>query len=484
MTVNSTNDYDVIVVGAGISGISAAVQLQRSCPDKTFAIVEMRERVGGTWDLFKYPGIRSDSDMFTLGYAFKPWTAPEAIASGEAIRTYLEDTTREFGIEEHIRFGARLVAASWDSAENRWTLTIETSEGHQTLRCRFIYLGTGYYSYRGGFNPALAGEETFAGPVIHAQDWPEDLVYQDKKVAVIGSGATAVTLIPSLAGEAAKVTMIQRSPTYVYIESGVDPEAVELRRDIGPEQAFTRIRLRNLHNQQELYAHARRHPEAFKKVLFEAIDEVVGEDIRRRHFTPTYEPWDQRVCVVPDADLFHAIRDGRAEVATGHIDRVTESGVLMRDGQHIDADVIVKATGLNVVMGGEASFDVDGTPIDIGRCWTYKGLALSGVPNLVYAFGFINASWTLRIEAVNDYWCRVLQHADELGAARVTPRLPEIGQLQSLPYVAGVTSSYLGRAAETFPRQGDRAPWINPQNYAETLRLLESVDDGVLHYEN
>ncbi|MGW4332325.1 flavin-containing monooxygenase [Rhodococcus koreensis] len=482
--MNSTNDYDVIVVGAGISGIAAAVQLQRNCPDKTFAILEMRDGVGGTWDLFRYPGIRSDSDMFTLGYAFKPWTAPEAIASGESIRTYLEDTTREFGLDRHIRFGTRLVAASWSSGDNRWTLTVETTAGRQTLRCRFVYLGTGYYSYRGGFNPPLTGEVTFDGPVIHAQDWPEDLDYRDKNIAVIGSGATSVTLIPSLAREAAKVTMVQRSPTYVYIETGVDPEAAELRRTVGPEEAFTRIRLRNLHNQQELYAQARQDPESFKKVLFEAIDEVVGEDVRRQHFTPTYEPWDQRVCVVPDADLFHSIREGRADVATGHIDRITASGVLMRDGQHIDADVIVKATGLDVVMGGEAAFDVDGAPIDIGRCWTYKGLALSGVPNLVYAFGFINASWTLRIEAVNDYWCRVLQHMDDLGASRVTPHLAAHEHLPPLPYVNDVTSSYLKRAAGTFPRQGGRAPWINPQNYADTQRLLESVDDGVLHYEN
>lgn len=482
--MKSTNDYDVIVVGAGISGIAAAVQLQRNCPDKKFAILEMRDSVGGTWDLFRYPGIRSDSDMFTLGYAFKPWTAPEAIASGEAIRTYLEDTTREFGLEQHIQFGTRLVAASWSSGDNKWTLTVETAAGRRALRCRFVYLGTGYYSYRGGFSPALAGEDAFEGAVIHAQDWPEDLDYRDKNVAVIGSGSTSVTLIPSLARQAAKVTMIQRSPTYIYIEPGTDPEVADLRRELGPEGAFASIRLRNLHNQQELYAQARQHPEEFKKLLFEAIDEIVGEDIRRQHFTPTYEPWDQRVCVVPHADLFHAIRAGRADVATGHIDRITESGVLMRDGQHIDADIIVKATGLNVVLGGEAAFDIDGEPVDIGQCWTYKGLAFSGIPNLVYAFGFINASWTLRIEAVNDYWCRVMQHMDEIGASRVTPHPPTDEDLPVLPYVNNVTSGYLQRAASKLPRQGDRAPWTNPQNYAATMELLESVDDGVLHYEN
>ncbi|WP_406635153.1 flavin-containing monooxygenase [Amycolatopsis sp. WGS_07] len=476
--------YDVIIVGAGISGISAAVQLRRGCPGKSFLILEMRDRVGGTWDLFTYPGIRSDSDMFTLGYAFKPWVEPNAIASGTAIRQYLDDTSREFGIEEHIRFGSRLAAASWSSDSNSWTLTVEHGEGTTTLRSRFLYLGTGYYSYRGGYNPPIPGEDSFAGTVVHAQDWPDDLDYRDKSVAVIGSGATSVTLVPNLARRAAKATMIQRSPSYVYIEPATDPEAARLREELGPEGAFSRIRLRNLENQQKTYAAARQDPDAFKKLIFEAIDEIVGEEIRKEHFTPAYEPWDQRVCVVPDADLFHAIRDGRAEVATGQIDRITETGVLLRDGRHVDADIIVKATGLNVVMGGEAAFDIDGEPVDIGRRWTYKGLALSGVPNLVYAFGFINASWTLRIEVVNEYWCRVLRHMDRIGATRVTPELPPGTALPERPYVTGVDSGYLRRAARHFPHQGDRAPWTNPQNYAETQRLLDSVDDGVLRYEH
>lgn len=482
--MDNNNDVDVVIVGAGISGIAAAIQLQQNCPGKTFAILEMRDAVGGTWDLFRYPGIRSDSDMFTLGYAFKPWTEPEAIASGGAIKQYLDDATREFGIRRRIRCGTRLVAADWDSGENLWTLTVENAEGQQSLRCRFLYLGTGYYSYRGGFDPPLPGEEAFGGAIVHAQDWPDDLDHRDKKVAVIGSGSTSVTLVPSLARQASTVTMIQRSPTYIYIETGADPEVAELRRELGPDAAFSRIRLRNLHNQQETYAQARENPEAFKKLLFDAIDEIVGEDVRKQHFTPAYEPWDQRVCVVPDADLFHAIHDGRANVATGQIERITDTGVLMKDGQHVDADIIVKATGLNVVMGGEAAFDIDGEPMDIGQCWTYKGLALSGVPNLVYGFGFINASWTLRIEAVNDYWCRVLRHMDEIDAARVTPRLAPGESLPRLPYVSNVTSGYLQRAEGKLPRQGDRAPWVNPQRYADTIQLLESVDDGVLHYEN
>lgn len=482
--MNTVDEFDVIIVGAGISGVAAAVQLQQNFPEKSFTLLEARHAVGGTWDLFRYPGIRSDSDMFTLGYGFNPWTAPEAIAAGGAIREYVHDTAERFGIDKHIRFGSRMTAASFDSAVNTWTLAVETADGTETLRCRFLYLGTGYYSYRGGYNPQLPGEDTFDGPVVHAQEWPEDLEYSDKNVAVIGSGSTSITLVPNLAREAAKVTMIQRSPTYVYVETGDDPEADELRRELGSEAAFARIRLRNLHNQQEMYAEARERPDEFKKLLFEVIDDLVGEDIRRQHFTPSYEPWDQRVCVVPDADLFHSINDGSAAVATGQIDRITPDGVLMADGEHIDADIIVKATGLNVVMGGEAAIEVDGEPIDIGQCWTYKGLAFSGVPNLVYAYGFINASWTLRIEAVNEYWCRMLRHMDNIGATRVTPQLPDDGDLPALPYIADVNSGYLLRAAGRLPRQGDSAPWINPQRFDATTALLKSVDDDVLHYEN
>ncbi|MEV6386865.1 flavin-containing monooxygenase [Nocardia xishanensis] len=481
--MNGLEEVDVVIVGAGISGIAAAADLQRNCPDKSFVVLEMRESLGGTWDLFKYPGIRSDSDMFTLGYGFKPWTAREAIASGGAIKSYLQETAAQFGITEKIRFGTRLISASWSSADDTWTLSLSGKDGKARLRCRFLHLATGYYSYRGGFDPELPGEDSFEGRVVHPQEWPDDLDYRQKKVAVIGSGATAVTLIPSLAGETSKVTMIQRSPTYVYIAPTVDPEAERLREDVGPEAAFHQIRLRNLHAQQETYRQARQNPQEFKKVIFDAIDDVVGVEIRKAHFTPTYEPWDQRVCVVPGGDLFEAIRDESADVVTGHIDRLTPTGITMQDGTHVDADIIVKATGLNLVMGGEATFDVDGTIVDFGRCWTYKGLAFSGVPNMTYAFGFVNSSWTLRIEAVNDFLCRVLQHMDDIGAARVTPTpAPGDDEMPRLPYNAGVTSGYMQRAARYFPAQGDHEPWLNPQNYDETIQLLKSVDDGVLRY--
>ncbi|MFI8975082.1 flavin-containing monooxygenase [Nocardia asteroides] len=481
--MNDLAEVDVVIVGAGISGIAAAADLQRNCPDKSFVVLEMRESLGGTWDLFRYPGIRSDSDMFTLGFGFKPWTEPEAIASGAAIKNYLRETADEFGITAKICFGTRLTTASWSSADGTWTLGLTGTDGESRLRCRFVHLATGYYSYRGGFDPELPGEDSFQGRMVHPQQWPEDLDYKDKNVAVIGSGATAVTLIPNLAGETAKVTMVQRSPTYVYVAPTVDPDAEQLRAEVGAEAAFRQIRLRNLHAQQETYRHARQFPEEFKKMIFDGIDEIVGAEVREAHFTPDYEPWDQRVCVVPGGDLFEAIRDGSADVVTGHIERLTPTGLAMRDGTHVDADIIVKATGLNVVMGGEASFDVDGEIVDFGRCWTYKGLAFSGVPNMTYAFGFVNSSWTLRVEVVDDFLCRVLQNMDKVGAKQVTPILaPGAETMPRLPYSAGVSSGYMQRAADRMPAQGDREPWLNPQNYAETLRLLDSVDDGVLRY--
>ncbi|GGN78633.1 flavin-containing monooxygenase [Nocardia rhizosphaerihabitans] len=483
-TPTRETSFDVVIVGAGISGIAAAVQLQQDCPDKTFTVLETRESLGGTWDLFRYPGIRSDSDMFTLGYGFKPWTEPQAIASGPEIKHYLQEVADDFGVTERLRLGTRLCSASWSSVEKAWTLTIESDDRDETLRCRFLYLATGYYSYRGGYNPPLPGEQSFGGQMLHPQQWPDDLDYNDKKIAVVGSGATAVTLVPSLARDAAKVTMIQRSPGYVYIEPGVDPDTARLREELGPEAAFRQIRGRNLASQQENYAAARQSPQVFKKLIFDAIDEIVGEEVRKQHFTPAYDPWDQRVCVVPDADLFHAIREGRADVATGVIDRITRTGIAMQNGQHIEADIIVKATGLDIVLGGEADFDIDGDPVDFGRCWTYKGLAFSGVPNLLYGFGFVNASWTLRIELVNEFWCRILKHMDERGLTSVTP-VPVAGQsMAELPYVSDVTSGYLQRAAGRLPLQSDREPWVNPQNYADTVRLLESIDDGVLRFDS
>ncbi|MFD6063694.1 flavin-containing monooxygenase [Rhodococcus wratislaviensis] len=483
-TSRADHQLDVVIVGAGITGIAAAAQLQANCPDKTFVVLEQRDNIGGTWDLFKYPGIRSDSDMFTLGYAFKPWTDPRAIASAQSIKNYLAETIDELGLSERIRLGTQLTGASWDSSENLWTLTLTQGDDSQTLRCRHLYLGSGYYSYTSGYNPAFPGEDEFDGQVIHPQFWPTDLDYKGKTIAVIGSGATAITLIPNLADDAAHVTMVQRSPSYVHIESAVDEELIRLREEVGAEAAFAAVRARNLDDQQQMFAKARQDPETFKKALFDAIDAMVGEDIRREHFTPSYEPWDQRVCVVPDADLFLAIADGRASVATGQIERINARGIQMQDGTFVDADIIVKATGFNAAMGGGVEISVDGRRVDLGDCWTYKGLAYSGIPNMVYGFGFFNHSWTLRIEIVNEYWCRILKHMDEIGAERFTPLLsPGDEDMTAQPYIEGATSGYLRRGAKSLPRQGTREPWTNPQHYTTTLRLLETIDDGVLRYE-
>jgi monooxygenase len=477
--------WDVVIVGAGISGIAAAVELQKSCSSKTFVMLEMRESVGGTWDLFRYPGIRSDSDMYTLGYGFKPWTHEKAIAPASAIRGYLRETVEEFGLADHLRLKHRLAAASWSTDDKRWTLTVEVEQRTRTLTCGFLYLGAGYYSHKSGYNPPLPGEADFRGPIIHPQEWPGDLDYAGKRIAVIGSGATAVTLIPSLARDAAKVTMVQRSPGYVHIESDADEDAERWRRELGPEGAFRAVRMRNAQNQQQMYKEGRTDPETFKKMLFDAIEEIVGPEIRERHFTPGYEPFDQRVCVVPNGDLFHAIRDGRADVVTGAIKTLTARGVLMESGEEVEADIIVKATGLNLTAGGDATYEVDGAPVRFGDCWTYKGLAYSGVPNLFHGFGFFNASWTLRVELVNSFWCRVLTHMDEVGAAQVTPRLrPEDESMPRLPYIADVTSGFFVRGFPHLSHQGDHAPWVNPQNLALTVELMaEDPDDGVLIYE-
>ena len=411
----------------------------------------MRDDLGGTWDLFRYPGIRSDSDMYTLGFGFKPWTDEKVMASGAAIQAYLRETVDEFGLGGHMRFGTRLVSASWSSGEKRWTLTVATDGGSSTLTCGFLYLGTGLYSHRGGFNPPLPGEAEFEGTLIHPQEWPENLDYAGKRIAVIGSGATTVTLIPSLVDQAAKVTMVQRSPTYIHIENGIDEEVARWREELGPEAAFSAVRKRNERLQQEMYKAARDDPETFKKTIFSAIDEIVGPEIRERHFTPSYEPWDQRVCVVPDGDLFVALRDGKADVVTGAIKTLTGRGILMEDGQEVEADIIVKATGLVAACGGEATYEVDGKQVRLADCWAYKGMAFSNVPNLVFAFGFLNASWTLRVEEINRYWCQILRHMDDIGASQVTPRLSDDGTW--LPFPSSRTSPRAGCAADssTFP---------------------------------
>jgi monooxygenase len=475
---------DVVIIGAGISGIAAAVELQRSCPSKSFVMLEMRDSIGGTWDLFKYPGIRSDSDMFTLGFGFKPWTAEKAIANASDIMVYLHETISEFDLESKIRLNQHVISADWSDDDCRWTLVVEDSGEKRLLTCEFVYTAAGYYDYESGFTPEFPGLETFMGRVVHPQFWPSDLDYSGKRVAVIGSGATAITLVPALADRAEMVTMVQRSPSYVYIESDVDEEASKLRSELDEVAAFEAIRNRNLANQQANYVEARSNPEGFKASLFEAIESIVGREVRERHFTPAYEPWDQRLCLVPNGDLFHAIADGDAQVVTGRIKSIAEHGIVMDSGEEVPADVIVTATGLELVTLGGINFSLNGTPIDFSERWSYKGSMYSGVPNLINAFGYINSSWTLRIELLNRFWCRLLNHMSEIGAARVIPTLrASDADMAALPWISDVNSGYLMRGMSRFPRQGDRAPWINPQVHESTRQLFaENPSDGVLVY--
>ncbi len=478
--------FDVLIVGAGLSGIGAAVHLQKGAPDKRFAIIEGRDNLGGTWDLFRYPGIRSDSDMYTLGYGFKPWTKERAIASGDSILDYLWETVSEHDLKRHITFGHQVRRAEWSSETARWTIQVDHLGETLTITAGFLFMCSGYYNYRNGFCPEFPGRNRFAGPVIHPQQWPADLDYANKKVVVIGSGATAITLIPNLARTAEKVTMLQRSPSYVAIDRAIDEKALRLRKIFGDRLGYRIIRRRNTKRQQQSFKLAQTRPEEFKASLFKAIRDLVGQDYLDKHFTPAYQPWDQRVCLIPDGDFFQAIKFGKADVATGRIRSFTENGIELESGEEIPADIIVTATGLELVSLGEVDFVVDGEPVDFSERWTYKGLAYSGIPNLASTFGYVNTSWTVRAELVAKYIARLLNHMDKVGATSVTPNLrPEDRTMPRDAFVEGFTSGYFQRANGVLPRQGDRAPWINPQNHLATTKLLTApFDDGVLQFES
>ncbi len=475
---------DVLIVGAGLSGIGAAVHLQNEAPTKKFAIIEGRDNLGGTWDLFRYPGIRSDSDMYTLGYGFKPWTKERAIASGDSILDYLWETVSEHDLKRHIRFGRQVRHAEWSSEAGLWTVQIDHLGETVSITCNFLYMCSGYYNYRAGFSPEFPGQERFTGAVVHPQQWPADLDYAGKKVVVIGSGATAITLIPSLATTAEKVTMLQRSPSYVAIDHAIDQKALRLRKRFGDRIGYSLIRRRNTLRQQKIYKLAQTRPDEFKAALFKDIRDLVGQDYLDKHFTPSYQPWDQRVCLIPDGDFFQAIKYGKADVATGKIASFTETGIQLESGEEIAADIIVTATGLELVSLGEVDFVVDGEPVDFSQRWTYKGLAYSDIPNLVSTFGYVNTSWTVRAELVAKFVCRLLNHMDKTGASTVTPILrPADRAMPMNSFVEGFTSGYFQRANGVLPRQGDRAPWVNPQNHVATKKLLAATfDDGVLQF--
>ena len=477
--------FDVLVVGAGLSGIGAAVHLQTRCPGRSVAILESRERLGGTWDLFRYPGVRSDSDMYTLGYAFRPWTDPKAIADGPAILRYVQDTAREHGIDRRIRFGHRVVRAAWDTPTARWTLDIERDgdAGPLQLSCGFLLMCSGYYRYDAGHTPDFAGRDTFRGRIVHPQHWTEDIAHAGQRVVVIGSGATAVTLVPALARSATHVTMLQRSPTWMVALPSEDRLANGLRRVLPARIAYAATRWKQVLLQTASFNLCRRRPKLARSLLLRGVRARLGpgHDIER-HFTPRYNPWEQRLCLVPDADFFRALRSGKASVVTDTIERFTETGIRLASGTELEADLIVTATGLDLQVLGGVALEVDGAPADLAKTLAYKGMMFSEVPNLVSVFGYTNASWTLKADLTCEYVCRLLNHMHERGLVQCTPRNTD-PTITAQPWI-DFSSGYVQRSLALFAKQGSRAPWKLHQNYARDLLLLRfgKLDDGVLAF--
>ena len=475
---------DVLIVGAGLSGIGAAWHLQDRCPNKSYAILEAREAIGGTWDLFRYPGIRSDSDMYTLGYRFRPWTEAKSIADGPSILRYVTDTAREAGIDRHIRFEHKVVAAHWHSDDAQWEVEADTPGGHFTLRANFLLMCSGYYSYDEAHRPEFAGESDFAGQIVHPQFWPADLDYAGKQVVVIGSGATAMTLVPEMAKSAAHVTMLQRSPTYVVSMPAEDRLANLTRKYLPAKLSYWATRWRKVGFQMFFYRMTRKRPEKVKAKLLDLVRTALGPDYDvATHFTPRYNPWDQRLCLIPDEDLFAAMRSGKATVATDGIERFTPEGLALTSGKTLPADIVVTATGLKLNVFGDVAFDLDGAPVDVGKALIYKGMMLGNVPNLTFCFGYTNASWTLKADLTSEYVCRLINHMDARKLRIATPR-PHAG-LAEEPFL-DFSSGYVQRAVDKLPKQGTERPWKLHQNYALDLVTLRfgKLDDGTMAFDN
>ena len=472
----ATEHVDVLIVGAGLSGIGAACHLVRDLPDTSYTILEARDAIGGTWDLFNYPGIRSDSDMHTLGYRFRPWPENRILADGPSIKKYVEETAAEYAVDEHIRFGRKVIASDWDTESATWTITYQeqaTGEAKSktgTITANFLWNCSGYYSYDEPHRPAFPGEEQFQGQIIHPQLWPEDLDYSGKKVVVIGSGATAITLVPSMAGTAEHVTMLQRTPTYVLSVPGKDPVDSTLKKILPDDLVSYVARWRNVGLQAALYQASKRQPALVKRGIRASQQAQLPKDFDvDPHFAPPYNPWDQRLCVVPDGDLFRAIRRGDASIETGHIETFTETGIRLQDGTEIEADIIVTATGLTLLAFGGAAMKVDGEDLKLGDHVAYKGLMLDGVPNFAFVIGYSNASWTLKADLVSEYVVRVLRRMKKDGSRIVRPTKPD--DLGTKP-ILDLASGYIARAQGNFPMQGDRGPWKSPANYFRDLVVL------------
>jgi monooxygenase len=475
---------DVLIVGAGLSGIGAAWHLQERCPGKRYAILEARGDLGGTWDLFRYPGIRSDSDMHTLGYRFKPWTEERSITDGPSILEYVRETARDHGIERKIHFNHRVVSAAWSSAEACWTVEAERTDNGERLRltCDFVWGCSGYYRYDEGYTPEFEGIDRFSGPVVHPQHWPEDLDYEGKRVVVIGSGATAVTLVPAMAEKAAHVTMLQRSPTYITSLPAQDRIAAALRRRLPERAAYAVVRWKNVLIQTLFYQLSRRRPDVVKRFIRKGVERSLppGYDVAR-HFKPQYNPWDQRMCLVPDGDLFRTISRGEASVVTDRIATFTERGIELESGEELEADVVVTATGLNLLFLGGIELSVDGEAVDLPSKMTYKGMMLSGVPNMAFTVGYTNASWTLKADLTSEYVCRLLNHMDARGYRTCVPEVdPSVSEQPLLDF----TSGYVLRSLEWFPKQGSKEPWKLRQNYLFDIRTIRrgELEDGAMRF--
>jgi monooxygenase len=482
------NDFDVLIVGAGLSGIGAAAHLAMQCPGKSYAIIEQRADMGGTWDLFRYPGIRSDSDMHTLGYRFKPWLHEKTIADGPAIWDYVHETAEEYGIKPNIRFKHRVLSADWSSDTARWTVTAKREEDGAEVQftANFLFMCAGYYDYDQGYRPDFPGEESFAGQIIHPQHWPEDLDYSGKKVVVIGSGATAVTIVPVMAAKAAHVSMLQRTPTWMVSRPAKDWFANNLRKILPTQLAYDITRWKNIFWQRIVYNQARKDPAKMgKKLLDMAKKELPKSTNFERDFTPPYGPWEQRLCLIPDSDMYQAISNGSAEIVTDHIDHFTPTGIKLKSGRELEADIIVTATGLNLVTLGKTAISVDGKAIKLSDHFNYKGVMFSDIPNMASVFGYINASWTLKTDIVADYVCRLLKVMDQKGMQIANPKLGDTN-MPRLPFVSDFSSGYFARSFDNLPVNGDRHPWRVLQDYKAEKKILtqDAIDDGTLAFSS
>ena len=479
------NHFNVIVVGAGISGIGAGYYLQKKCPNKSFVILEGRDNIGGTWDLFRYPGIRSDSDMNTMGFRFKPWMGVKSIADGPSILSYLHETVKENDLNKKIHFNQWVNEASWSSRDSQWTVQVENKKTQelQDFTCDFLFLCGGYYNYEEGYTPHFAGSENFLGQIIHPQKWPKNLDYKNKKVVVIGSGATAVTIIPTMAEEAAHVTMLQRSPTYFLSAPDEDPVGNFLRKFISSKLTYKLVRWKNIRFQWWFFQKCRKFPKKVKEFLIKQVREELGPNYDiETHFTPKYNPWEQRMCLVPNGDFFNAINAGKASVITDHIDRFTKKGIKLKSGGEVEADLIVTATGLNLEVCNGIKLEVDNNEVDISKTMTYKGMMFSDVPNLVATFGYTNASWTLRADLTSEYVCRLLNFMDKKGYANCCPRTAE--HVEPDGDWLDFTSGYVKRSMHKFPKQGSRDPWRNTQNFPKDVLAIRwgNIDNKELKF--